>query len=277
MQDTTVDIKTVEAYWSKKPCNIAHSTKEVGTLEYFKEVYARKFFVEEHISEFARFGDWDKKNVLEIGTGLGCTAIHFAKAGANVTGVELSEKSLELCKKAFEVYGLKANLYQCNAEQLDYFFYTNGINTKYDLIFSFGVIHHSPRPYRIMQNIYELADTNTEIRIMVYAKYSFKGFYFYLTQGWKFGFNYNACIRYNAEAQSGCPIAFTYTAKGIKELCKDFKIVSIKKDHIFPYKIKDYIQHKYTKVWYFRYMPKWVFDKLSLALGWHYLVTLKKK
>ena len=49
-----VDIRKVEEYWNHRPCNIRHSPRKVGTVEYFKEVEDRKYFVEPHIPEFAR-------------------------------------------------------------------------------------------------------------------------------------------------------------------------------------------------------------------------------
>ena len=39
----------------RRPCNIRHSPKPVGTREYFDEVEARKYFVEPHIPVFAEF------------------------------------------------------------------------------------------------------------------------------------------------------------------------------------------------------------------------------
>ena len=67
-----------------------------------------------------------------------------------------------------------------------------------------------------------------------------------------------------------------------KELIKllesdnNFKITSVKKDHIFPYVIKDYIKHNYNKKTIIKLMPKFVFSYLESILGWHWLITFKK-
>src|SRR3712207_773381 len=97
-----VEIQAVRDYWNRRPCNIRHSTAEVGTEEYFNQVEARKYFVEPHIPAFAEFEKWRGKKVLEIGCGIGTDTMNFARAGAEVTAVDLSSESLKLAKKRAE-------------------------------------------------------------------------------------------------------------------------------------------------------------------------------
>ncbi len=143
---TPATTETVAEYWNRRPCNIRHSAQEVGSREYFDEVEQRKYFVEPHIPGFAQFDRWRGKRVLEIGCGIGTDAINFARAGADYTGVELSEVSLALTRRRFEVYGLGARLIQCNAEQLSRYMEP----ASFDLVYSFGVIHHTPNPDRVL-------------------------------------------------------------------------------------------------------------------------------
>src|SRR5437870_2783064 len=93
-----VSIQEVQTYWNRRPCNILHSPKPLGTKEYFDEVEARKYFVEPHIPRFAQFEQWRGKRILEIGCGIGTDTVNFARHGAFVTAVDLSEKSLEIAR-----------------------------------------------------------------------------------------------------------------------------------------------------------------------------------
>ena len=92
----SVSIEEVKKFWNDRPCNVRHSSKEVGTLEYFNEVSDKKFFVEPHILDFTDFTSWEGKKVLEVGCGLATAGIEFANAGADYTGVELSKRVLLL-------------------------------------------------------------------------------------------------------------------------------------------------------------------------------------
>src|SRR5579859_3366150 len=59
-----VTVDEVRTYWDRRPCNLRHSPKPVGSREYFDEVEARKYFVEPHIPRFAEFERWRGKRVL---------------------------------------------------------------------------------------------------------------------------------------------------------------------------------------------------------------------
>lgn len=256
----TATISEVKKFWDDRPCNIRHSGKDIGTKEYFDEVEAKKFFVEPHILDFTEFSNWEGKKVLEIGCGLATVGANFAINGAEYTGVELSESSLELAKKRFEVVGQRGSFYSGNAEELSSFV---PVET-YDLIYSFGVIHHSPHPEKIISEIKKYMNENSTLKIMLYAKDSWKN---YMIEA---GFD-------QPEAQYGCPIANTYTKQEVIELLNGYEVLSIEQDHIFPYQVEPYKNGKYIKQPWFDSMPPEMFRTLEKNLGWHLLITAKLK
>jgi 2-polyprenyl-3-methyl-5-hydroxy-6-metoxy-1,4-benzoquinol methylase len=261
VEPVTVDV--VKDYWNRRPCNIRHSSEPIGTKRYFDQVEARKYMVEPHIPEFAEFEKWKDKRVLEVGCGIGTDSINFARAGAHLTAVELSEASLEVCKQRFEVFSLKADFHIANAEELRKALPKNV--EKFDLVYSFGVIHHTPNPMRVFDEIAHLIKPGGELRVMLYSRYSTKNFMIAMGLA-------------QPEAQTGCPIAFAYSKKQVEALMgKHFDIFSIAKDHIFPYKIEEYKQYKYAKRFPWNMMPRSVFHGVEKMLGWHTLIKAHPK
>jgi hypothetical protein len=52
-----------------------------------------------------------------------------------------------------------------------------------------------------------------------------------------------------------------------------FRVTDSFVDHIFPWRIADYLEYGYVKVWYFRWVPQALFRKLERRLGWHLCAT----
>jgi ubiquinone/menaquinone biosynthesis C-methylase UbiE len=270
-----IPIEKVQDFWDRRPCNICHSPKQIGTREYFDEVETRKYLVEPHIPRFAEFPRWQGKKVLEVGCGIGTDTINFARHGAEVTAVELSENSLEIARERAAIYGLQNEIrfYTGNAENLTRFLPIE----PYDLIYSFGVIHHTPYPERILEKIRSYAHSGTTVKIMVYHRYAWKVLWIILTYGkGKFWRLTELLARYS-EAQEGNPVTYTFTKSQVRKLleCYGYRVTEMWIDHIFPYRISEYIQYRYEKVWYFRWMPGPIFRWLERNFGWHLCVTAK--
>lgn len=266
-----VSVQRVAEFWDRRPCNSRHSSKTAGTRQYFDDVQARRYFVEPHIREFADFGRWDGRRVLEIGCGIGTDTVNFARCGARVTAVDVSDRSLQLAKRQAEVYGVADRITFCvgNAEEL-----TSIVPVEpYDLIYSFGVIHHTPHPHQVIEQLRRYAHAGTVIKVMLYHRRSWKVLQIMLGQGWKGLADPQQVVARHSEAQTGCPITYTYTPAEARRLLQGFRVTDLRVAHIFPYRVRDYVNHRYVKVWYFRMIPGRLFRWAERRVGWHLCVT----
>jgi len=273
MNFADTQISRVKEYWDQRPCNIRHSPSPVGSRQYFDEVEARKYFVEPHIPAFAEFDRWRGKKVLEIGCGIGTDTINFARAGAQVSTVELSEKSMELARARASIFGLQDQIrfYPGNAEELSHVVPVE----PYDLIYSFGVIHHTPHPEVVLDQLRQYTRPGTAIKIMVYHRRSYKVAGILLTESRGQFWKLPDLVAKNSEAQTGCPVTYTYSRRGGKQLLErhGFRVREVRVDHIFPYRVPDYVQYRYVKVPYLGWMPQPLFRALERRFGWHLLLT----
>jgi 2-polyprenyl-3-methyl-5-hydroxy-6-metoxy-1,4-benzoquinol methylase len=270
-----VPVEAVQAYWDARPCNIRHSPKPVGTRAYFDDVEARKYLVEPHIPGFAEFERWRGKRVLEVGCGIGTDTINFARAEAHVTAVDLSEQSLQVARQRAAVFGLEDRIRfrRANAEHLSQYVETE----PYDLIYSFGVIHHTPHPDRVLEQLRLYCHPGTVLKIMVYHRWSWKVLWIVATDGKLRLWRTAGLVARHSEAQTGCPVTYTYSRKSGRQWLEraGFRVEYASADHIFPYRIKDYVEYRYVKEWYFRWMPQPLFRMLEHAFGWHLLLEAR--
>lgn len=258
-------IDRVREYWNARPCNVRHSSRPVGTRAYFDEVETRKYFVEPHIPRFAEFSRWRDKTVLEIGCGIGTDTINFARAGAYVFAVDLSDRSLQIAQQRAAVFGLsdRIRFYQRNVEELD------GLPVqRFDLIYAFGALHHTPAPDRALEGLRRCCDATTRVKLMVYNRWSTKTAALVLRYG---------RVAAHSEAQAGCPVTYTFSRRGARWWLErqGFEVTALQVDHIFPYRVRPYVAGGYRRAWRYRALPGFAFRALERSFGWHLLIDAK--
>ena len=270
-------IQDVQDYWNNRPCNVRHSSVDIdrNPLLYSLEVSSRKYLVEPHIPGFAQFNRWRGKKVLEIGCGIGTDTLSFAAHGAEITAVDISERSIEIAEKRARALGLQDRIAfrMKNAERW------LGPGLLYDLVYSFGVLHHTPDSKAALFLARRAIKDDGELRIMVYNKCSWKAFSILVKYGKLQVWKWKELIAQYSEAQTGCPITRTYTKREIRKLLQDcgFEVVSMEVDHIFPYRIPDYIKHRYVIEWWWKILPQKLFQWLEKRIGWHLLVVARPR
>lgn len=252
----------IRRYWNTQPCNIKHGASDVGTPEFFREVSERRYRVEPHIAEFAGFHLWAGKRVLEIGCGIGSDAEEFAKHGAEYVGIDLSDQSIVLSQQRFATLSLEGEFHTIDA--------ADGAALaklgKFDLVYSYGVIHHFPGIDQIINNVQQVVQPGGEFRYMVYAKNS-----------WKYAMIQKGLDQF--EAQAGCPYAQAFSKDEIHQLMNEtngWHIERLRQDHCFMFNVEDYNQGHYVLEPWFQVMSDSHRQALREYLGWHLLVKARK-
>jgi len=145
--------KIVREYWEQEPCGTAPSIVADAprySREWFESVEEHRYLVEPFIHSIAQFTRHRGKKVLEVGVGAGTDHLQFARAGADTYGVDLTDAAIETTRARLKCYGLKSNLQRIDAETLPFETGT------FDIVYSWGVIHHSDDPEVILKEVHRV-------------------------------------------------------------------------------------------------------------------------
>jgi ubiquinone/menaquinone biosynthesis C-methylase UbiE len=108
--------------------------------------------------------------VLEIGVGLGADHQLFAQAGARLAGIDLTGRAVEHARRRLALFGLESDLRVADAESLPF------AGDSFDLVYSWGVLHHSPDTPRAIDEAWRVLRNGGHARVMIYHKHSLVGY-----------------------------------------------------------------------------------------------------
>lgn len=140
--------------------------------EFFNEI-DRRFFLNskeylpwkqtpfDRLIDFAALKD---KEVLEIGVGNGSHAQLLAVHAKSFTGIDLTEYAVKSTAERFKVFGLSGTIIRMDAEHLSF------PDNSFDLVWSWGVIHHSSDTKKILKEIRRVLKPGGTASIMVYHR-----------------------------------------------------------------------------------------------------------
>jgi ubiquinone/menaquinone biosynthesis C-methylase UbiE len=175
---TAIDTKdAVRSFWSRTPCGSWDATADEGTPEYFAQIEARRYELEPFIGRFAEFESVRGKAVLEVGVGLGTDHIRFARAGAELHGVDLTERGVELVRRRLELEELSSDLRVADAERLPF------ADSSFDYVYSWGVLHHTPDTTRAVHEAIRVLRPGGRICVMVYSRHAWVSYGLWLRHG----------------------------------------------------------------------------------------------
>jgi SAM-dependent methyltransferase len=167
--------EAIREFWELASCGTTVTTAPKHSRDYYEDVERFRYEMEPFIHSFAQFSRWLGKRVLEVGVGAGTDFIQFALAGAKVAGVDLTDEAVENVRHRLSVYGLEAeSVQQCNAEKLPF------PNDSFDLVWSWGVIHHAENMEAVLAEIHRVTKPGGTIKLMVYNTRAPYAWYMYL-------------------------------------------------------------------------------------------------
>jgi len=161
------------SWWGRNP--IAYDWRRTnpgpeGTLEFFDEI-DRRFFQasplyhgEPPFAALIPFADLRGKRVLEIGCGLGSHSQLLVEAGCNLTCIDLTPRAVALTRRRLALHDLPSDVREMDAEKMKF------VDSEFDFIWSWGVIHHSAEPERIIREVSRVLKPGGQFRFMVYNR-----------------------------------------------------------------------------------------------------------
>jgi ubiquinone/menaquinone biosynthesis C-methylase UbiE len=143
-------VTDVQEYWERHPL-LAHEVGEATADERWKYLdYIKRTDVEAFAMEFWGFDEVRRKNVLDIGCGPGWLTVMYARNGAVVTAIDLTEHAIRLTAAALEANRVHAKLKVASAEQLPF------PDKYFDVVVSSGVLHHTPDYQKAISETYRV-------------------------------------------------------------------------------------------------------------------------
>jgi ubiquinone/menaquinone biosynthesis C-methylase UbiE len=210
----------VQNFWNKASCGEELYLHGNSDKEAFVSQSKKRYELEPYIVNFADFVSTKNKKVLEIGVGLGADHQCFAEAGAHLYGIDLTERAILNTKKRIELFKLESELNLGDAEKLIF------EDNQFDIVYSWGVIHHSPNTPNAVNEIYRVLNPGATAKIMIYHKYSFVGYMLWVRYG-LLRFNPFLSLKEIYSNYLESPGTKAYSVNEAKQLFRNFSKVEI--------------------------------------------------
>jgi ubiquinone/menaquinone biosynthesis C-methylase UbiE len=182
--------------------------------------------------------------------------VRFARAGAKVTGIDLSKTAIDLARKNIEQNGLKADLRLMNGECMEF------LDDTFDIVYAHGVLQYTADVGKMVAEIHRVLKPGGEAVMMVYNRISWLNLMRKMTQ-----------VPLEHE---DAPVLKKFSIGELKQLLQPFKNYRIIPER-FPVKTKLHSGWKarlFNSVFVgtFNWMPK----ALVRPFGWHLMVFAVK-
>ena len=168
MSESNAQLKhRVRDFWQKHPCGSKFADAQPGSRLFYELIEQHRYEKEWHIPGAAGFDQTKNLRVLEVGCGLGTDGAQFAKAGADYTGIDLTQAAVDLTRRRFELSNLHGTFRVGDAERLDF------PDNSFDIVYSHGVLHHTPDTPGAIREVHRVLRPGGRALVMLYHRNSY--------------------------------------------------------------------------------------------------------
>ncbi|MHB1843343.1 MAG: class I SAM-dependent methyltransferase [Deltaproteobacteria bacterium] len=260
--------QAVKAYWEAEPCG-SRGYDPTDDEAFFRDTEAARYRLDGSlIFGFAEFPRWRGKRVLEIGVGTGTDFLQWARSGAAAVGVDLTKRAALLTRRRLAREKLDRPVYVADAEQLPF------ADGSFDLVYSWGVLHHSPNTEKTLAEVRRVLAPGGEARIMLYHRRSWIALMAWLRHGPLAGHPFaSASAVLSAHVES--PGTKAYTVAEIRHLFARFDNVEVT-PRLTPYDTFDFqprdVHGRWLRQAAHRLYPRRTVRALGDGFGWNLLI-----
>ena len=159
--------RQVRAYWNARIHDLEMTDKPVGTLEFFDDLDDYRFDKLSYLPKVVDFAGFRGQRLVEVGCGIGTDLVRFARGGARVAGVDLSETAVRMARQNMALHGFPA----------DVFLLADGAALPFpdasaDVVYAHGVLQYSADPHGIVAEARRVLRPGGTAIFMVYNRVS---------------------------------------------------------------------------------------------------------
>ena len=158
--------RQVREYWNHRIHDLEMTAQPVGSREFFAELDEYRFDKLAYLPQLVDFAGFKGQRVIEIGCGIGTDLVRFARGGAIVTGVDLSDTAVRLAKTNFDVNGARGRFVIGDGAALPF------PNNSVDVVYAHGVLQYSADPRAIVEESQRVLRPGGRAIFMVYNRVS---------------------------------------------------------------------------------------------------------
>ena len=263
--------------WGASPAGTTSTESKPMTKKFFDEAF--KFRSEYEIPwlyEVIPFKEFKNKKVLEVGCGAGFDAYNIAREGGIYTGIDITPENIDRTKTHLGYFGLNTKVLEADAEQLPF-------EEEFDIVYSNGVLHHTPNMEKSFSEAYRVLKDNGEFYVVLYNKNSiFHWFTLFLVKHiLMLGFlqmNFKdrlSMIEYTTSKEK--PLVNVYSKNEVESILKKVGFTVNNNDLKIRKLVKEDLPYLpiIRNLW--KIVPQSIYDKIGEKLGWYIIARGVKK